>query len=252
MDIEQKITELEKEVKSLKDKKKDGWDIFQIVAGLLIPASIAFAGYYYASSMKEAEIASAQELGRAQLKLNEEQTNKQVDISKINARVGQANTVSSLLNALLSTEPQRRKLAIRLVLIALPEDGPDLVKIVSESDQDPNVQNYAKSSIEERRLFLVQQLFQNTPSQRISAADELISGWRADPKVVELLLQYARQNMQNSNGVFNTLVVLNGFDLEALRPYRSELESFSHEAEAKGEKSKEWAEKLRGKLNQLG
>lgn len=65
--------------------------------------------------MKEAEIQSAQKLAVGQ------QT-----VARINTRVRQANLVKSFMDALLSAEPRKRKLAIEAMLISLPEDGPRL------------------------------------------------------------------------------------------------------------------------------
>jgi hypothetical protein len=237
MSGEEKIIALEKEVTALKNKGKDKWDIFQIIASLLIPASIAFAGYYYSQSMKQAEIASSENLA-----------NRQEIIAKANSRVGQAGVVSSFLDALLSKEPQRRKLAIQAVLIALPDDGPKLVKIVEETDPDQSVVTFAKESLNDRRFVLVRQLFDDKAEQRISAASELIGGWREDPKVVEMLITYARENKQNNNGIYNTMVVLTNLDLKALKPYETELQKFSHEVESNGEMTKNLSEKLRNKL----
>ncbi len=66
MSIEDRILSLEQWMKEIGTrKKKDCWDIFQIVAGLLIPASIAFAGYLFSTSMKEAEIKSNEDQSRS-------------------------------------------------------------------------------------------------------------------------------------------------------------------------------------------
>ena len=241
MNVEEKINDLEKEIKALKNKGKDTWDIFQIIASLLIPASITFVGYYYSQSMKQAEIVSSENLA-----------NRQEAIAKTNARVGQVGVVSSFMEALLSKDAQKRKLAIRAVFIALPDDAPELVKIVSETDEDPSVVTFAKDSLNDRRLILVKQLFEDKAGSRISAANDLTNGWREDTKLVEILISYARQNKQNSNGIYNTMVVLTNLDIKALKPYEAELQNFSHEAESNGQMTKDLSEKLRTRLASSG
>lgn len=135
-DLTTRVEKLTRDIGELKDKRRDGWDKFQIIAALLIPASIAFVGMVVSSSLKEAEIRSAQELAFAQQK-----------VARINARVGQARLVKDFMNALLSGNSRERKLAIGAMLIALPEEGPRLAEIVSETDDDPKVQAFAARNL---------------------------------------------------------------------------------------------------------
>jgi hypothetical protein len=65
-DFGPKIAALEAAVAKLKDKKKDSWDKFQILASLLIPASIALVGYLVANATKEAEVESASRIAVVQ------------------------------------------------------------------------------------------------------------------------------------------------------------------------------------------
>ena len=45
---------------------KDGWDKAHILMSVLIPASIALAGHFISVSVERSQIASAEQLGRAQ------------------------------------------------------------------------------------------------------------------------------------------------------------------------------------------
>jgi hypothetical protein len=118
--IEDRLIATEKRIDELKKKPKDFWDIFQIVATLLIPASITLAGYWYSEAQKQAEILSSENIAA-----------QQRDTSLMQVRVGQAQLISTFMESLLSEKPQRQKLAIEGVLVALPEEGPRLVQIVS-------------------------------------------------------------------------------------------------------------------------
>ena len=104
MDVEKKISELEKEIDNLKPKKKDIWDRFQIVGSILIPFAIAFVGWQYSISMKEAEIQSATKLTKLQLEFSKQQEIFDQEISLTNARVSQVGLVASFLESLLSTD----------------------------------------------------------------------------------------------------------------------------------------------------
>jgi hypothetical protein len=57
--MEERVAKLESDVAELKRKRRDAWDVVSIIGTLLLPAAVAFAGYYYSLSMKAAEIASA-------------------------------------------------------------------------------------------------------------------------------------------------------------------------------------------------
>lgn len=133
-DFEAKLEKLTTDVAQLKKKGKDHWDKFQILAALLVPASIAVVGFLVSTSLKDAEIVSAAKVAAGQ-----------EAIARINARVAQANLVKSFMDTLFSEEVRKRKLAIEAMLIALPEDGPRLVKIVSETDPDEDVRLFAKT-----------------------------------------------------------------------------------------------------------
>ena len=127
-----RVEELEIEITKLQNRPKDGWDVFQIIASLLIPASIAAVGFMVSESLKKAEIESAERRAKAQQ-----------EVARVSARVGQAQLVNSFMESLLSTEIRRRKLAIESVLIALPDEGPRLVRIVSETDPSDEVRVFA-------------------------------------------------------------------------------------------------------------
>ncbi len=131
-----RLDKLAEDVAKLKNKGKDPWDKFQILAALLIPATIALVGSMVSTSLKEAEIASAQKAAAGQ-----------EAVARVNARVGQASLVKSFMDALLSEEPRTRKLAIEAILIALPEDGPRLVKMVEETDPNAEVRIVAVSAL---------------------------------------------------------------------------------------------------------
>lgn len=237
MSEEDRVAKIENELKELKKKKKDAWDRFQIIASLLIPASITFVGIYYSNQMKATEIATARE-----------QAQKQEVLAEISSRVTQASVVSDFLEALASKEPIKRQLAVEGVMIALPKDGPRLALIVQQTDVDQNVKNTATSALDARRSTLVQQLFSEDATTRISAAQELTSSWSSDASLVGVLISYARQNRGNNNGVYNTVVVLNNLSTQVLRANKAELEAFSREAEANGDKTIALARQLREKI----
>lgn len=141
------------------------------------------------------------------------------------------------MRSLTSANPQERKLAVEAVLIALPEQGPVLVRTIAQSDEDKTVQAAARSSLEQRVSTLIRELFADNARVRMGAAQDLIQGWRNEPNVVRALVEFATQNRDNSNGVYNTVVVLNEFSPSALQAHKQEVLNFLEVAKTTGSKT---------------
>jgi hypothetical protein len=154
-----------------------------------------------------------------------------------------------MMKSLTSSNPQERKLAVAAVVIALPEQGPVFVRAIAQSDEDPAVQAAANNSLEQRASALIRDLFSENAQVRIGAAQDLIKGWRNEPNVVLALIEFATQNRENSNGVYNTVVVLNEFSSRALQAQKQEVLDFIEVAKATGYKTEAKATVL---LKRLG
>ncbi|MEJ2361756.1 MAG: hypothetical protein P8Z75_10065 [Gammaproteobacteria bacterium] len=217
--------------------KKDTWDRLTALATILVPAAIALAGHFIAQGLKQAEISS--EDRRA------EQSHL---IAEANTKIAQASLINTMMKSLTSSNPQERKLAVQAVLIALPEQGPILVRTIAQSDEDNTVKAAARSSLEQRVSSLIRELFSEDARVRIGAAQDLIQGWRNEPGVVLALVKFATQNKDNSNGVYNTVVVLNEFSLRALQAHKQEVLNFIEVAKATGSRTAAKATELAKRL----
>jgi hypothetical protein len=237
MVLDKRVEDLERDVSKLKKRKKDRWDKMQILIGLLIPIAVVYAGNRYAQSMKSAELQTQETIAE-----------QQHDVAEVNARVGQVAIISSFFDALLSDDPSRKKLATEAILIALPKEGPRLVKAVSQIDTSEVVRNFAVDALSNRRSDLVAQLFSESSVTRQEGYSALISGWGDDSSLIPELLQYARDDSTNLNGVFNTLVLLSHMQKQALVPHQEDIRVFSFEVEDNGDNTKQRAEKLRSRL----
>jgi len=207
-------------------QKKDTWDRLIALATILVPAAIALAGHFVAEGLKQAEISS-----------EERRTEQSRIIAEANTKIAQANLINTMMKSLTSVNPQERKLAVEAVLIALPEQGPVLVRTIVLSDEDKTVQDAARSSLEQRVRTLIHDLFADDAGLRIGGAQDLIQGWRNDPNVVLALVEFAIQNRANSNGVYNTVVVLNELSLHALQAHKQEVLNFLEVAKTAGSKT---------------
>jgi TolA-binding protein len=94
----------------------------------------------------------------------------------------------------------------------------------------------------------ISDLFSNDPATRLRAYNVLMDSYGADPSLVPELLSYARANMSNQNGIYNTLVVLGHLNKTQLKPHVAEIQSFAKEVEPAGPRIKERADKLVGRL----
>jgi len=236
-ELQQKIATLEMKVSLLEERKKDSWDIFNIFASLLIPASIAFSGYYFSVAMKEAEIRSSEELA-----------SRQENIAIISAKVGQAKLIATFIEPLTGDNETKKRVAIRGILIALPEEGPQIVSVVSESDSSEEIQKFAKSELDMQREQLIKRAFSNQKPVRISATTELIRGWSRDPKLVPEIVEYAIQHLSQKSGVINMLVVLQNVDRNMLIVNKEDILSFVEKAIPNGSQTADHADKVKSRL----
>ncbi|MFZ5759541.1 MAG: hypothetical protein ACOY32_07925 [Thermodesulfobacteriota bacterium] len=219
-------------------QKKDTWDRLTALATILVPAAIALAGHFVAQGLKQAQISS-----------EERRAEQSHIIAEANTKIAQANLISTMMKSLTSANPQERKLAVEAVLIALPEQGSVLVRTIAQSDEDKTVQAAARSSLEQRVSTLIRDLFADDARIRIGAAQDLIQGWRTDPNVVQALVEFAAQNRDNSNGVYNTVVVLNEFSPRALQTHKQEVLNFLEVAKTTGSKTAAKATALGTRVN---
>lgn len=220
---EDQLARIEGRLKKLESSPKDLWDQVQIFGGLLIPLAIAYAGHRYAATQQATT-----------LQLEEQQSSREHEVAQVNARVGQAGLLVSILDALVGTDEKKKMLATEAVLIAVPEAGPALVRLVSTSDTSRVIRDHAKDALVRRREALIQGLFAETASQRGEAYNALMAGWADQSVIIPELLAAGRANRTNANGVNNVLILLSHMNQDALRPYTSEIAAFSREMEDAG------------------
>lgn len=217
--------------------KKDIWDRLTALATILVPAAIALAGHFISQGLKQAEITS-----------EERRAEQASQNAAANTRIAQANLINTLMKSLTSENANERKLAVQAVLIALPEEGPTLARTIAENDEDATVQAAAQSSLQQRVNTLIRDLFAPDSRTRIAAAQDLIQGWRNDPRVVAALIKFAMSNSANENGIYNTVLVLNEFDSPALEPNRDQVLKLVDVAKRAGSKTEARAAALAKKV----
>ena len=100
------------------------------------------------------------------------------------------------------------------------------------------------------QLFgLIRDLIADNTQVRIGAAQDLIQGWRNESNVVQALVEFATKNRDNSNGVYNTVVVLYEFTPRSLQAHKEEVLNFLEIAKATGPKTAAASNGLRTRLD---
>ena len=100
MTDQERLAELERAVRRLKQRPKDPWDKAQVFAAFLVPATIALVGFLVSRSSDAEKLALA---------------NKELTITE-------AKLIASVIEPLVSADPGRQILAAGVVLHALPPE----------------------------------------------------------------------------------------------------------------------------------
>jgi hypothetical protein len=148
---------------------------------------------------------------------------------------------------LVSDNPQKQQLAIEAILLALPEEGPKLVAVVSRSSSNKNVRQFARDSLDQRRAQLIKGVFADDKPTRISATEELAKGWRSDQDIVPALVE-AATNSQDQDGVVNTLILFENIDKNLLLKHERMVRVFLDKVESNGPKTRDHVLLVRARL----
>ncbi len=243
MDVESKLAELEKRLAELDSKiaaaapKKDVWDRFSQIGPILITLAVAAGGWVVTDMMKRMDVNATQR----QMVIQE-------NTARMSTRVSQAQLVSTFLPPLLGNDPDAQKLAISALLIALPEEGPELVQTLSSTTDDSEIQKFANAALDDRRTDLVDELFSADDDLRDSAQVELAHGWAHDPQLVGDLLTTAQQSVANTAAINAALTVLYSMDVDLLVQNSQEIEKLLSTEHGWDGATKSLAEQLRSKL----
>lgn len=233
-----RLTSIEDRIAKLEGRAgKDGWDKVQIAAqlaaSLLLPLALTAAGFYFSGALADAQIASEERREQAS-----------IVISESSMRVSQAELVSTFMRSLLSADTTERDLAIRAVLIALPDWGPQLVEAVGAASRDPQTQAVAAAAINERREQLVEEVFAGDEAVQGEAASRLATGFRHDPRLVDAIARGADRHRGNARGGYKAALVLRALPADRLRAKQAAVRKVTDLARQGGAEAKELAAEL--------
>ena len=158
----------------------------------------------------------------------------QVWVSIEQRRLSQAQTVQQYIPHLIREET--RDLAIKSLINYFDDeyiiDVAESYKSTAmlnrlASSQDEKTREQARQALDEiasARSVLIQNIFGGDKAVRIQSANEIATNWRSDPLLVSELVDYAKRNFDNVNGVYNAAVVLNSLSVSNLRANAGDVE----------------------------
>lgn len=246
MSLEEQVGELEKDIEQLKSKKKDKWDIIQILGGLLLPFAIAFVGWQYSKSMKDQELKQASTMANLQLQFSKQKEVFDQQVSELNSKVNQAKLVALFLKNLLAKDKKEQKLAIESILIGLPVEGPRLVEVIQSTDVEDDIKLFAEQRLENFQSpeNTIVRFFSSDKEVRKNAYDRLKEQYTSDQTLIPKLIETSRKHTENLDATYNLLVFLSHIDSSAIKPYINKIYTYAIEVEGNGPKTKERVWKL--------
>jgi hypothetical protein len=241
MTPEERIAKLESETAKTTEKGKDGWDKFGIACAALIPVAITGVGglYSYLSQKAATEV--------ARIQAESESTIRQSD-KAAESRIKQAELVLKFFEPLMGSDRKRSEFAVQSLLLAAPDYGPVLVRVVAADTKAPAEAAYAAGALSERRDSLVRQMFSDEANQRVEAYQQLLASWGSDESLISAVIEHASNNTSNGNGIYNSLVLLSHMQRDTIQKQNSAILTFAKLVEGNGDKIRERAEVLRSRL----
>ena len=214
------LDRLEKIEKQLPIKKKDFWEKLQVITPLLIPLLIALLGWYF-----------TYQHNKTQLDLQQINNENQLQVALINSSVGQSGLIKDFMQQLTSSDTAAKNIAIEAILYAAPTPGKRIVDIIAKSS-NVKTREIANDALSSKRTDLISNLYSTQKQNRVIAANEIISNWSTDDKILSELIMKADNCLSNKdsspdcdNGIYNTMVVFASFSKQLLISHEQSIKS---------------------------
>jgi tetratricopeptide (TPR) repeat protein len=104
------------------------------------------------------------------------------------------------------------------------------------------------ADMDAQRSRLIDEMFSDYKTTRVSATSALILGWKQDHKLVPLLVNKALAQRSNYSGVINTLVVLDGIDPRLLLDHQEDVNRLITAVKKNGPETESRVRNLQRKL----
>jgi hypothetical protein len=196
--------------------KKGWWQ--PILYSAVAAGGLALGGWWFSQIIAEAQGRSDERIAAAQRSLEERLAEKDREIQDARAkadrdmqeahaeseqRLREGELVATYLDMLLSTDQQRRSLAISTILLAMPARGPTILEAIS-ADSSAADSGQAAQTLDRRLGVLVSGLFTTTDESRV-AFRQLADGWSGSTDALQQIIAAGMRQTAPSRGLFNAL-----------------------------------------------
>lgn len=207
--IQSKLDDLSK--KSEKKDRRDFW--INLISAIILPVVIAFSGYWFSEALKENELQQAADQQSAQLK-----------VSLANQRLETFKFVMPLIDVLSTGNPKQQAYARHVINLLVPDDAPQLLQIAitSATGSTKGLQNKLDSA----QINLVANIFSPVAKIRTTNANEIMVSWYKIDTIIPILIDYASKHLDNGDGVYNSIVVLNNMHGRTLTVHKKQVQDF--------------------------
>jgi hypothetical protein len=175
---------------------------------------------------------------------------KQAETGTGEHKLGVSETMREYRRLYVRPDSQLDKLLIALdatvlkagdvrALLSLKENAPKLADVTN--DRNPTIAQAGQQIKESPYQALIEQLFSPEAQLRVRAYDEIKNRFGKDPTIIDNLIKYARANMDNENGVYNTVATLKDLSREITKLKKAEINAFCEDAQLIGDKTKKSA-----------
>lgn len=157
------------------------WEKAPTLVMALNPVLLLVIGYFLNSGIERTK--AQIEITKARIEENSQRlldlkTSEETSTIALHERVDKVKVISDFLNDLSGTDERRRKLAIEAILIALPDEGARLVKVIEQTSESGGQERKgdvvaAQDALKATRLRLVADTFSKEQPVRLNALGTL-------------------------------------------------------------------------------
>jgi len=217
--LKQEISKLKDDVeKTEKDRKRSFW--ISLISTIVLPLAIAASGYWFSQAIKTQELNQAHQHDALDSLNNQDQ----LQVSLKNQRLETYKFVSPFLDAILNGDAKKRLLATKVITSVMPDEGPQLLNALIAADPD-NSKQY-QQQLDDKQLDLIKNLFSDNALTRTSSANDIMVNWYKTPSMAYKLTLYASSHMDNANGIYNSVAVLQNMHGSVLKVQKDSIQSF--------------------------
>jgi len=211
-----RLDELAKQ--SEKKSNRDFW--INLISSIVLPAAIAISGYWFSDALKTRDLQQES----AQEKIQADQERLQLNATLANQRLETFKFVTPLIDVMSSGDSKKQAYMRHVITVLMPDEAPQIFKIVIDSKQGNTTE--LQKSVDSAQVVLVKNLFSQNAQIRTSNANQIMVNWYTVDTIIPVIINYAMQHLDNGNGIYNSIVVLNNMHGRTLKIHQQEVQNF--------------------------